>query len=247
MFFKCGEFMSKLLHVLVVDDEDALRQLLRYNLEKMGFAVTEAADGDKALEAVGAKAPDLMIVDWMMPGLSGPELCRRLRRKAETRNLPIIMLTARGEESDRIRSLDMGADLHMQKPFSLTELQAQVRALLRRGTAAVQETDAENVIRYADIVIDKNTRRVRRGTREVNLGPREFALFAKMLETPGRVYSRTQLLDMIWGEDRDVDERTVDVHIGRVRKMLTENGERDPIRTVRSAGYSVDETMAIPA
>ena len=236
--------MSKVLNVLVVDDEEALRQLLRYNLEKMGFTVSEAADGDKALEMVAAQLPDLLIVDWMMPGASGPEVCRRLRRKSETRNLPIIMLTARGEEEDRIRGLDMGADDYMIKPFALTELQARVRAVLRRGNAPSGESASDDVIEYADIVLDKATHRVRRGGREVPLGPREFALFARLLETPGKVYSRTQLLNMVWGEDRDVDERTVDVHIGRVRKVLNENGERDPIRTVRSAGYSVDETMA---
>lgn len=234
---------GKALKVLVVDDEDSLRSLLRYNLEKMGFSVAEAGDGERAVEAVREQMPDLMIVDWMMPGMSGPEVCRALRSKGESKNLPIIMLTARGEESDRIRGLDMGADDYMVKPFSLTELQARVRAVMRRGSVG-GEVAEEHLIQYSDIVIDKITRRVRRAGREVVLGPREFALFAKLMEVPGRVYSRTQLLQMIWGQDKDVDERTVDVHIGRVRKALNDPGERDPIRTVRSAGYSVDETMA---
>jgi len=231
--------MTKIQRVLIAEDEDALRTLLRYNLEKMGFEVQDAADGEQALVSLGQSVPDLLIVDWMMPGASGLEVCRRVRQRSDTKNLPIIMLTARGEETDRIRGLDMGADDYLTKPFSITELQARIRAVLRRS-GPVQ---AEGIIEFGDIVIDRNTRRVRRAGRDIPVGPREFALFSKLMEVPGRVYSRTQLLDMIWGQDKDVDERTVDVHIGRLRKVLNEPHERDPIRTVRAAGYSIDETF----
>jgi two-component system phosphate regulon response regulator PhoB len=213
------------------------RSLLKYNLEKEGYDVIEAADGDEAIEHLNQRLPDVLLVDWMMPGASGIEVCRHVRQSPESRGLPIIMLTARGEESDRIRGLDMGADDYLIKPFAITELLARVRAVMRRMRPAV----SEDIIEYGDITVDRTTRRVKRKERNIPMGPREFALFTTLIETPGKVYSREGLLEMIWGKSKDVDERTVDVHIGRLRKILNEQGERDPIRTVRAAGYAVDE------
>ncbi len=229
--------MSRPTRIMIAEDEEALRTLLKYNLEKEGFEVTEASDGDKALERLSEKTPDILLVDWMMPGASGLEVCRSVRQKPETRGLPIIMLTARGEETDRIRGLDMGADDYLTKPFAITELLARIRAVMRRMRPAV----SEDVTEYGDIIVDKTTRRVKRAGRDIPMGPREFALFTTLLETPGKVFSREILLNMIWGQEKDVDERTVDVHIGRLRKILNESGERDPIRTVRAAGYAIDE------
>lgn len=229
--------MNRPTRIIVAEDEEALRTLLKYNLEKEGFEVIEAADGDKALERLAERTPDIMLVDWMMPGASGLEVCRSVRQKPETRGLPIIMLTARGEETDRIRGLDMGADDYLTKPFAVTELLARIRAVMRRMRPAV----SEDVTEYGDIVVDKTTRRVKRAGRDIPMGPREFALFTTLLETPGKVFSRELLLNMIWGQEKDVDERTVDVHIGRLRKIMNEPGERDPIRTVRAAGYAIDE------
>jgi two-component system, OmpR family, phosphate regulon response regulator PhoB len=229
--------MSKKNRILIAEDEDALRTLLKYNLEKEGYDVIEAADGDEALAHLNERLPDILLVDWMMPGVSGIEVCRHVRQKPESRGLPIIMLTARGEESDRIRGLDMGADDYLIKPFAITELLARVRAVMRRMRPAV----SEDIIEYGDIIVDRTTRRVKRNDRDIPMGPREFALFTKLLETPGKVYSRELLLNLIWGQDKDVDERTVDVHIGRLRKILNEQGDRDPIRTVRAAGYAIDE------
>ncbi len=240
--------MSKTPRVLIADDEMPIRAMLAYNLAKMGFEVVEASDGEIALDEVAKQIPDLVVVDWMMPNVSGLEVCRRLRQRHETKNIPVIMLTARGEETDRIRGLDMGADDYLVKPFSVTELQARVRALLRRGAAASTATAViTNTIEHAGILIDKATRRVHRNNREVVVGPREFALLCQLMETPGKVYSRTLLLELIWGQDKDVDERTVDVHIGRLRKALSRDHERDPIRTVRAAGYAIDETLAAGA
>ena len=223
-------------YVLVVEDEDALSTLLQYNLEKEGYDVTVAADGEEALILVDERLPDLVVLDWMLPKVSGIEVCRRLRSRSETRNVPIIILTARGEETDRIRGLDTGADDYVVKPFSMTELTARIRAVLRR----IRPGLAEDRIRHGDIVIDRVAHRVHRGGREVHLGPTEFRLLDYLMQHPGRVFSREQLLDAVWGSDVYVEARTVDVHIGRLRKALNEATEEDPIRTVRSAGYSLD-------
>lgn len=223
-------------YVLVVEDEDALATLLQYNLEKEGYDVTVAGDGEEALILVDERLPDLVVLDWMLPKVSGIEVCRRLRSRPETRNVPIIILTARGEETDRIRGLDTGADDYVVKPFSMTELTARIRAVLRR----IRPGLAEDRIRHGDIVIDRVAHRVRRGGREVHLGPTEFRLLDYLMQHPGRVFSREQLLDAVWGSDVYVEARTVDVHIGRLRKALNQDVETDPIRTVRSAGYSLD-------
>jgi two-component system phosphate regulon response regulator PhoB len=223
-------------YVLVVEDEDALATLLQYNLEKEGYDVIVAGDGEEALILVDERLPDLVVLDWMLPKVSGIEVCRRLRSRSETRNVPIIILTARGEETDRIRGLDTGADDYVVKPFSMTELTARIRAVLRR----IRPGLAEDRIRHGDIVIDRVAHRVRRGGREVHLGPTEFRLLDYLMQHPGRVFSREQLLDAVWGSDVYVEARTVDVHIGRLRKALNQDIEADPIRTVRSAGYSLD-------
>jgi two-component system phosphate regulon response regulator PhoB len=222
--------------VLVVEDEDALATLLQYNLEKEGYQVALAADGEEALMLVDERLPDLVVLDWMLPKISGIELCRRLRGRSETRNMPIMMLTARGEESDRIRGLDTGADDYVTKPFSMTELAARIRAVLRR----IRPGLAEDRVSHGDIVMDRVAHRVRRGDREIHLGPTEFRLLDYLMQHPGRVFSREQLLDSVWGSDVYVEARTVDVHVGRLRKALNTNEEIDPIRTVRSAGYSLD-------
>ena len=221
--------------VLVVEDEDALATLLEYNLGKEGYRVALAPDGEDALLRIDEQAPDLVILDWMLPKVSGIEVCRRLRQGQKTRNLPIIMLTARGEESDRIRGLDTGADDYVVKPFAMSELTARVRAVLRR----VRPGLTEDVIRYNDIVMDRVAHRVRRDGRDVHLGPTEYRLLDHFMRHPSRVFSREQLLDAVWGSDVYIDARTVDVHIGRLRKALTTTGP-DPIRTVRAAGYSLD-------
>jgi two-component system phosphate regulon response regulator PhoB len=226
-------------HVLIVEDESALVEMLRYNLEKEGFKVSAATDGEEALIALDEQKPDLVILDWMLPHLSGLEICRQLRRKPETRDLPVIMLTARGEESDRVRGLQVGADDYVIKPFSPGELVARVRAVLRRARPAA----AGQALTFADLVMDLEAHRVLRGGRPVHLGPTEFRLLRFLMERPGRVYSREQLLDSVWGRDIYVELRTVDVHIRRLRKALNAEGGRDLIRTVRSAGYSLDEPV----
>ena len=223
-------------YILVVEDEESLATLLQYNLDKEGFRVAVATDGEEALLLIDEGPPDLVVLDWMLPKVSGVEVCRRLRARPETRNLPIIILTARGEESDRIRGLDTGADDYIVKPFSMSELAARIRAVLRR----IRPGLAEDNIRYGDLVIDRAAHRVRRGAREVRLGPTEFRLLDYLMQHPGRVFSREQLLDAVWGSDVYVEARTVDVHIGRLRKALNDGFEDDPIRTVRSAGYSLD-------
>ncbi len=223
-------------YVLVVEDEDALATLLQYNLDKEGYEVALAQDGEEALMLVDERLPDLVVLDWMLPKVSGIEVCRRLRSRSETRNIPIILLTARGEETDRIRGLDTGADDYVVKPFSMSELTARIRAVLRR----IRPGLAEDRIRQGDITIDRVAHRVRRGAREVHLGPTEFRLLDYLMQHPGRVFSREQLLDAVWGSDVYVEARTVDVHIGRLRKALNQEIENDPIRTVRSAGYSLD-------
>jgi len=222
--------------VLVVEDEDALATLLQYNLEKEGYQVTLAGDGEEALMLTGEAIPDLVLVDWMLPKVSGIEVCRRLRGRHETSNVPIIMLTARGEETDRIRGLDTGADDYIVKPFSMTELFARIRAVLRR----IRPGLADDLVTAGDIAIDRVAHRVKRADREIHLGPTEFRLLDYLMQHPGRVFSREQLLDAVWGSDVYVEARTVDVHVGRLRKAINTAAETDPIRTVRSAGYSFD-------
>jgi two-component system phosphate regulon response regulator PhoB len=223
-------------HILVVEDEDSLATLLQYNLEKEGYDVALAGDGEEALLLVDERLPDLVVLDWMLPKISGIEVCRRLRQRNETRNLPIIMLTARGEESDRVRGLDTGADDYVVKPFSMTELTARIRAVLRRLRPGL----AEDRVKRGDILIDRVAHRVKRAGSEIHLGPTEFRLLDYLMQHPGRVFSREQLLDAVWGSDVYVEARTVDVHIGRLRKALGVSDDDDPIRTVRSAGYSLD-------
>jgi len=223
-------------HVLVVEDEDSLATLLQYNLQKEGYDVALAGDGEEALLLVDERLPDLIVLDWMLPKISGIEVCRRLRQRNETRNVPIIMLTARGEESDRVRGLDTGADDYVVKPFSMTELTARIRAVLRRLRPGL----AEDRVRRGDLLIDRVAHRVKRAGLEIHLGPTEFRLLDYLMQHPGRVFSREQLLDAVWGSDVYVEARTVDVHIGRLRKALGVSDSDDPIRTVRSAGYSLD-------
>ena len=224
--------------VLVVEDEAALAALLDYNLTKEGFDVRISSDGDEAMLLLAEDPPDLVLLDWMLPGLSGIELCRRIRARAETRDIPVIMLTARSEEADRVRGLDTGADDYLTKPFSIPEMVARVRALLRRSRPAL----LAEAVSFGDLSLDRETRRVHRAGREVHLGPTEFRLLDRLMRRPGRVFSREQLLDLVWGREVFVEARTVDVHVGRLRKALNRKGERDPIRTVRAAGYSLDET-----
>ena len=224
-------------HILVFEDEDALATLLQYNLEKEGYRVSLAQDGEEGLMQAEEETPDLVLLDWMLPKVSGIEVCRRLRGRPETRNVPIIMLTARGEESDRVRGLDTGADDYLTKPVSMVELNARIRAVLRR----IRPGLADDRVSHGDIVIDRVAHRVKRDGKEVHLGPTEFRLLDYLMQHPGRVFSREQLLDAVWGSDVYVEVRTVDVHVGRLRKALTvSDGLRDPIRTVRSAGYALD-------
>jgi two-component system phosphate regulon response regulator PhoB len=223
-------------YILVVEDEEALATLLHYNLEKEGYRIEVSADGDEALIRIDEKLPDLLVLDWMLPSVSGIEICRRLRQRSPTRNLPIIMLTARGEETDRVRGLDTGADDYIVKPFLMSELTARVRAVLRR----IRPGLAEDRIRQGDIVIDRSAHRVKRGGKDIHLGPTEFRLLDYFMQHPGRVFSREQLLNAVWGSDVYVETRTVDVHIGRLRRALTADEHVDPIRTVRSAGYALD-------
>lgn len=222
--------------VLVVEDEAALVTLLRYNLEREGFEVIEARDGEEALLLAKERHPDLVLLDWMLPLVSGIEVCRQLRRLPETRNVPVVMLTARGEEADKVRGLDSGADDYVTKPFSPGELIARLRALLRRARPALEG----DTLQYEDLVMDLVAHRVRRNGRDIHLGPTEFRLLRHLMEHQGRVFSREQLLDVVWGPDVYVEPRTVDVHIRRLRKAINEGAAFDLIRTVRSAGYSLD-------
>ncbi len=222
--------------ILVVEDESALATLLTYNLERAGFAVRVAATGEEALTLLAEEPPDVVLLDWMLPHVSGIEICRRIRRGRETADLPIIMLTARGAEADRVRGLDTGADDYVTKPFSPAELVARINALLRRARPAL----AADELAVGDIVMDLAAHRVRVASREVELGPTEFRLLRHFLENPGRVYSRGQILDAVWGRDIHVEERTVDVHIGRLRKALRAAAGFDSIRTIRGAGYSLE-------
>ncbi|HEV8678385.1 MAG TPA: phosphate regulon transcriptional regulator PhoB [Stellaceae bacterium] len=222
--------------VLIVEDEAPLVTMLRYNLEREGFAVDEATDGEEALLRIAERRPDAVLLDWMLPLVSGLEVCRRIRRVPATRSLPVIMLTARGEEGDRIRGLDSGADDYVVKPFSPSELVARLRAVIRRA----QPGAAANVLRYADVEMDLTAYRVSRAGRPVHLGPTEFRLLRHFLQHPSRVFSREQLLDRVWGHESEVEMRTVDVHIRRLRKALNDGGGTDLLRTVRSVGYALD-------
>ena len=222
--------------VLIVEDEAPLVALLRYNLEKEGFEVAETADGEEALLLISERPPDIVLLDWMLPLVSGIEVCRRIRRSRQTRSLPVVMLTARGEEADRVRGLDAGADDYISKPFGVRELAARLRAVMRRA----QPETADETLRFAEVAMDLAAYRVSRAGRPVHLGPTEFRLLRHLMRQPGRVYSREQLLDAVWGRDVYVEARTVDVHIRRLRKALNAEGGADLVRTVRSAGYSLD-------
>lgn len=224
--------------IVIVEDEEAIVTMLKYNLEQEGFTVFSAGDGEEGLTLINERMPALVVLDWMLPGMSGIEVCRQLRRAQQTRNIPVIMLSARGEEEDKIRGLDYGADDYMTKPFSPSELIARIKAVFRRIRPAL----AEKTINYSDVVMDLSGHHVSRKGQDVHLGPTEFRLLQYMMEHPGRVFSREQLLDAVWGHDIYVELRTVDVHIRRLRKALAvEDGLPDIIRTVRSAGYALEE------
>jgi len=224
-------------YILVVEDEAPLLEVLRYNLEKEGYLVDVAEDGAVALDKVQRNTPDLIILDWMLPELSGVEVCRRLRAEPDTKEVPVIMLTARGEEADRLKGLASGADDYVVKPFSPAELLARVRAVLRRSTASAPD----EILTYRDLTLDMASHKVMRGGRAVQLGPTEFRLLRVLLKRPGRVFSREQLLDLAWGRDIYLEVRNIDVHIRRLRKQLNAPGEADLIRTVRGAGYALDD------
>ena len=223
-------------YALIVEDEDALATLLEYNFEKEGFETGLAMDGEEALILAEERTPDIILLDWMLPKLSGVEVCRRLRRRKATAKTPIIMLTARGDETDRITGLDYGADDYMVKPYSMPELFARTRALLRRA----QPSLLDDIIKAGDIEVDTQAFRVKRGDKAIHLGPTEFRLLDHFIRHPSRVFSREQLLDAVWGRNVYVEARTVDVHVGRLRKALKVDGKPDPIRTVRSAGYAFE-------
>ncbi len=221
--------------ILVVEDEPAQREVLSYNFEAEGFAVTTAENGEEALLLVDEMSPDIIVLDWMLPNVSGIEVCRRLKSRSDTRAIPVIMLSARSEEVDRVRGLETGADDYVIKPYSLVELMARVRTQLRRTRPAT----VGQTLEYSDIKLDPESHRVHRAEQVLKLGPTEFRLLTTFMEKPGRVWSREQLLDRVWGRDIYVDTRTVDVHVGRLRKVLTQNGEKDPLRTVRGSGYAL--------
>ncbi|HEY0412608.1 MAG TPA: phosphate regulon transcriptional regulator PhoB [Allosphingosinicella sp.] len=227
--------------MLLVEDDRILADLLVWHFEREQFEVRWTADGDEALLLAEENVPDIVILDWMIEGVSGIEVCRRLRRNSATSNLPIIMLTARGEETDRVRGLETGADDYLTKPFSPRELVARVNAVLRRIRPAL----AGEILRYADLEMDVVAHRVRRDGKPVALGPTEFRLLRHFLEHPGRVFSRERLLERVWAHDSDIDLRTVDVHVRRLRRAMNEGGKADLIRTVRSAGYSLDSERAL--
>ena len=226
--------------VLIVEDQEALVTMLRYNLENSGFRVNTAGDGEEALVAAAEEVPDLILLDWMLPLMSGIEVCRQLRSKADTRRVPIIMLTARGEEADKLRGLDSGSDDYITKPFSPAELIARINAVLRRSNPEL----SSELLTFADLAMDLAAHRVRRNGQDIHLGPTEFRLLRHLMQHPGRVFTREQLLDSVWGRDVYVEPRTVDVHIRRLRKALNQSGDDDLIRTVRSAGYSLDRPAA---
>ena len=223
--------------ILVVEDEEPIQILLSYNLEAEGYRVRATNQGEDVARLAGEERPDLILLDWMLPGISGIEVCRLLRMRPETRDIPVIMLTARSEEAERVRGLSTGADDYIVKPFSVPELLARVRTILRR----VNPDAVADVLKAGELALDRKTRRVTRATRDIALSPTEFRLLEHLMQNPGRVYSRAQLLDTVWGQDIYVDERTVDVHVGRLRKSLSRGREPDPIRTVRGMGYAFDE------
>ena len=227
--------MSQQPHILVIEDEAAQREILSYNLESEGYRVSKAHDGEEGLLIVAEDAPDVIVLDWMMPHLSGIEVCRRLKSRSATRTIPVIMLSAKSEEVDKVRGLETGADDYVVKPYSVSELMARVRTQLRR----VRPTTVGEVLTYDDITLDAETHRVTRGETDLKIGPTEFRLLATFMEKPGRVWSRELLLDRVWARDVYVDTRTVDVHVGRLRKALTQTGGDDPLRTVRGAGYAL--------
>ena len=222
-------------HVLIVEDEPAQREVLAYNLQAEGFRTTQAADGEEGLMLVAEDAPDVIVLDWMLPQVSGIEVCRRLKMSGATRKIPIIMLSAKSEEIDKVRGLETGADDYVVKPYSVAELMARVRLQARRARPSAMGERLE----YDDITLNTETHRANRGEDEIKLGPTEFRLLSCFMEKPGRVWSRDQLLDRVWGRDIYVDTRTVDVHVGRLRKALTKHGGPDPIRTVRGTGYAL--------
>lgn len=226
--------------VLIVEDQEALVTMLRYNLETSGFRVNTAGDGEEALVAATEEVPDLILLDWMLPLMSGIEVCRQLRSKPDTRRVPIIMLTARGEEADKLRGLDSGCDDYVTKPFSPAELIARINAVLRRSKPEL----SSEMLTFEDLQMDLAAHRVRRRGQDIHLGPTEYRLLRHLMQYPGRVFTREQLLDAVWGRDVYVEPRTVDVHIRRLRKALNQGGEDDLIRTVRSAGYSLDRPTA---
>ena len=223
--------------ILIVEDEEPIQILLSYNLEAEGYRVRTTRQGEDVARLAGEERPDLILLDWMLPGISGIEVCRLLRVRPETRDIPVIMLTARSEEAERVRGLSTGADDYIVKPFSVPELLARVRTILRR----VNPDAVADVLKAGELALDRRTRRVTRATRDITLSPTEFRLLEHLMQNPGRVYSRAQLLDTVWGQDIYVDERTVDVHVGRLRKSLSRGREPDPIRTVRGMGYAFDE------
>jgi len=227
--------MSDHPKVLLVEDEPAQREVLSYNLQSEGFDVVTAADGDEAMLLVEEEAPDIIVLDWMLPGISGIEICRRIKSKPQTRSIPVLMLSPRSEEVDRVRGLETGADDYVVKPYSVLELMARVRNQLRR----VRPASVGQQLEFEDIILDSETHRVTRSDNALKLGPTEFRLLSTFMEKPGRVWSREQLLDRVWGRDIYVDSRTVDVHVGRLRKALCVHGGEDPVRTVRGAGYAL--------
>ena len=222
-------------HVLVVEDEPAQREILNYNLNAQGYRVSLASNGEEGMLLLAEDPPDLVVLDWMLPNLSGIEVCRQIKAGPETRSIPVIMLSARSESADKVRGLDIGAEDYVVKPYSVTELMARIKAQLRRARPAL----SGQILEYQDITLDADTHRVMRAGQEVKLGPTEFRLLATLIERPGRVFSRDQLLDLVWGRDIYVDTRTVDVHVGRLRKALRVAGTDDPLRTVRGAGYAL--------
>ncbi len=224
--------------VLIVEDEEALQGLLEYNLQKEGFDVVIEGDGGEALTAIAEHSPDVILLDWMLPNKTGIDICRAIRADREIRETPVIMLTARVEEEDKLRGLNHGADDYITKPFSVSEVIARIRAVLRRSHPAL----ASDTATFGDLSLNRADMRVMRGDRLIKLGPTEFRLLEVLIQRPGRVYSREQLLDRVWGQEVYVENRTVDVHVGRLRKALRQSGKPDPIRTVRSAGYALDET-----
>ena len=223
--------------ILIVEDEAAIHQLLTYNLQAEGFRTRVVETGEEVHAAISDEMPDLVLLDWMLPGLSGIDVCKLIRSRPETQSLPVVMLTARGEETERVRGLATGADDYIVKPFSVPELMARVRSILRRS----RPESVADQIGLGDILLDRIKKRVTRGQRDINLSPTEFRLLELLMQSPGRVYSRGQLLDRVWNDDAYIDERTVDVHVGRLRKQISRGREADPIRTVRGSGYAFDE------